>query len=526
MNSIPVALTWELLKRSRMAVLLSFAGSCLLASIVVYALLSQGGLDSADPSFVAIKFSMVLLSMMSAGISIISAQTEISRIQLLPISTWTLVNWRLIPGMILISAAVALNAVVLNLVFAVQWPLIWPALVAPAGLVMFQSATWTSEKPVVQVACNLVAGGIIGSWYTWRHHTVFAEPLTLAQTLLEAIPLVVMAGVAHRVAILGITKRRCGESLVTGRAWDLFETDLAPLMAHRWFHGNFKTSREAQFWFEWRKRGWLVPLAATCCFAIGLFVWLVFDRSLFQLTFGMLFAGALLAVSGMVGGLVIGNLGVSDSNVEIGHFLSTRPMTNRDYSRIVLKVVAVTVAVCWGIWLGLCGVISAIALSLGQGEALWNSFLKEWWYIPAVLVVNWTVTGVIASLYLTGRPLFMTQIIIGGLCVYFGVMVSALALDRESKAALFQATQLVSGLAMILVTIICVTIARRRNLISNSEVLLGVGAWLLLSAIAVYEVLQKPSASVSMSVVMAGLAAQSLLPFAAAPLAIGWNRNR
>ena len=530
MTSIPLAMTWELIRRCRNALALSFLWVNLFCSLLMSALRSNGPVDLSDPSMTSFQLGMILLSIFGIGAAILSVHTETSRIAVLPVDTWTIVTWRMLPAMALLSGCMVLNALFINLIFDVRWPMLWPALFAPVGLAMLQASLWISEKSPLQIVSVAIAGGIFGIWFFLRFRSVFVVTLHPLMILLEAIPLVVMAFVAHRVAILGVSRLRCGESLLKSR-WDELFTAMNVDMAHLQL-GNprpapvFKSAAEAQFWFEWRKKGWALPSVVTAALVFQSVAWVIFERDFHKLTIHILVGGVVLSVSAMLAGLIIGNFGRADASIEMGHFLASRPMASRELARVMLKVMARVNVTSWGIYLVFCAIIASALVVTRNTQELFKGPLSHWWCFPAILLLEWAVTGVFATMYMTGRQTFLAWLICGCIAVYLSVMAGSFMLDAKSKQQLFSITQLVTGIVMVTVTGGVFYIAQLHKLFSNREWAIAGTAWLGISSITAFEVLRNPEGSIPMAILLVGVGSLCLFPFAAAPLALSWNRHR
>lgn len=530
MSSIPMVMTWELIRRCRNALALSFLWVNLFCSLVMSALRSHGPVDLSDPSMFSFQLGMVLLSIFGIGSAILSAHTETSRIAVLPVDTWTLVTWRMLPAMALLSGCMILHALFINLMFDVRWPMLWPALAAPVGLAMLQAALWVSEKSPLQIVSVAAAGGIFGIWFFLRFRSVFVVTLDPLMILLEAVPLVVMAFVAHRISILGAGRLRCGESLLTSR-WDELLAEMNVDMAHLRIGTSrpapeFKSAAEAQFWFEWRKKGWALPCVVTAALVFQSIAWGMFERDVHKLTIHILVGGVVLSVSAMLAGIIIGNFGRADASIEMGHFLASRPMTNRELARVVLRVMIRANVSSWGIYLVFCAIIASILVATGNSQELFKGPLSNWWCFPGILLIEWAITGVFASLYMTGRQQFFAWIICGGIATYLSVIAGSFMLDAESKQHLLSLTQLVTGIVMVTVTGGVYYVAEFRKVLSKCEGAIAGMVWLGLISITVCEVLKNPGGSNSLAILLAGVGSLCLLPFAAAPLALNWNRHR
>jgi hypothetical protein len=68
--------------------------------------------------------------------------------------------------------------------------------------------------------------------------------------------------------------------------------------------------------------------------------------------------------------------------------------------------------------------------------------------------------------------------------------------------------------------------ARRRLLVGSPTVYAAAGLWVAASALVASEAWSAPAAPLAAYVFVIGVLALAALPWAAAPLALAWNRNR
>ena len=131
-----------------------------------------------------------------------------------------------------------------------------------------------------------------------------------------------MAAVSYYAAVVGVSAGRCGEYLNTpeflrriGRLLDRL-LDPAPEAGL-----PFRSAANAQFWFEWRQKGWVLPAIVIMGLVFGFFGWLLFNRNPRELFEGATAAGALLPVGGLIIGLIFGNSSTSlGGTLEMGPF--------------------------------------------------------------------------------------------------------------------------------------------------------------------------------------------------------------
>jgi hypothetical protein len=234
-----------------------------------------------------------------------------------------------------------------------------------------------------------------------------------------------------------------------------------------------------------------------------------------------------------VGGVVVGNCGPNDANFEMGQFLATRPMTSSDMARTLLKTAGRSTLVAWVAWAvaGLTVYAILLALQWGPKIAVDRDLILPWWYFPATLLGPWTVATFGASILLTGRT--KPFLAIGSVLLVLWIALQIFAkyyLSQMGREAMYQGLAEACGAAAMGLTAWLFVAARRRSLIGWPTVSSGLACWVTMCVLAVMLRQRDPSALYSVPwqgwLVISGLLALVVLPCAAMPLAIAWNRNR
>ena len=538
MRSIPIAMTWELLWRGRGPVLLGLLGANAMPVFLFTALRMEPGFDPGDPSFVTVQVTMLQLLLFCLVAAILSVLELTRRSYALPVSTALLVAWRMIPAMVLISLETLLCLATLNAVFGLDWPLWGPALLAPVALAMIQATLWYSEKSSLLPFHICITGSIIGLWHKSRCGAIFSLPSHPWATVtpLEFGTMLLFAVVSYFVAVAGVARIRCGETPGSNGMLVWLERilelriesigDLVPWKLGAADGAGFRSPTAAQFWSEWHRKGWLLPGAVVLGGGVTAAIWLVFSRNPVALVEGMIGGGTVLSLVGILGGLVVGNCGASDSNSEMGHFLATRPLTNRQLSGTILKVAAWTVLFSWAVWAAPSAIVAGLLAVTGNFPQSATINQLHWWYLPATLLGCWITVSMTASCLLTGRGLLSATLFGLFLIAAVTVLLAAKSLDRETQARLYSVVRMVCGLGFGVLTLWGMIAARRRSLIETRIVVAAGCVWVGCSAVIVVECLRNHSATVSNVVLLVGVAALSVAPLALAPLAVAWNLHR
>src|SRR5271166_4938395 len=146
MRSIPIAMTWELLRRGRWRFLIGALAANALPAIILASLRLEGGLSPREPSTIQIHYIMMQFNMLAFGAMVFAVQGKPSRLYALPVSTATIVAWHLLPAMIIMVVESVLSTLALNALFDLGWPLWGPAIFLAVMLAALDAAIWLTEK--------------------------------------------------------------------------------------------------------------------------------------------------------------------------------------------------------------------------------------------------------------------------------------------------------------------------------------------------------------------------------------------
>ena len=527
MRSVPVAITWEMLTRGRWNLLAFALAANLMPMFLLSALRHEGAIEPSDTSLLIMHVVLIQLNMFIFGAALFDAAGQPARLFALPVSTASLVAWQMLPAMAVMVLQSVTSTALMNAAFDVGWPLWGPALFAAVGVAAMQAVLWTTEKSGWILLALTVVGLVLGLWFKSRFGPLFSQPthLWLEVAPLEVLTLLMFAGLSYYAAVVGVARRRCGESLPSLGiiAWVERVFDPPPDVGP-----PFVAPLQAQYWMEWRKKGWALPVIVVFGMFIGLSIWVIFIRKLPHLFEGFAAGGAMVTMMGFIG-MFLGNVGSNDTTFEMGHFLATRPLTNTEISRTILKVLARSVLMAWTIW--------AVPFAILYATLCWNqavphtsdNFVTNWgWrYFPATLLGCWTITTVLASLAMTGRSTLLAKTFFGVVAFLIGEMLfSKFALPADARLSFDRGVFVTIGVLLGLGTIWLFFAARRRGLIGTSTVSIAACVWTLLSGLIVLDWSLHPARPQLLGVLAFSAAALVVAPLAAAPLAMAWNRNR
>jgi len=402
----------------------------------------------------------------------------------------------------------------------------------PVALVACAACFWLTEKsPWYMLVFGIPVLSGIGLWFHSRYGMLFHAPSSRMWREVTAGDMATMlttTGIAYYVAVVGVSRSRCGEFMKTPEFFHWLGSLLDPAPA---VGLPFRTPAQAQFWFEWRQKGLGLPGLFVIATPVGFVFWLLFNRNpqdLFDVTFG---AGGFLALGGLILGLLFGNTGPADGKLEMGHFMATRPMTSTDMSRTMLKAAGISVLIAWVLWAAVFLVLFAILLLANVDPRPHLPKEVGWWYFPVTLLGSWLALTVMATIGLAGRPTLYGILFCGLPALAMGaILFSHYALSPQASTIFKEGITTAVGVIYILGTAWAFATALRRGLIGSPTAWAALGLWGALCICAVLFWSQHRNdiviSPLPAFVHVIGLFALVIFPLAAAPLALTWNRNR
>ncbi len=526
MRSIPLAMTWEMLQRGRWNLIAVFLSAHLILAIV-FGALGRAGVDFEDPSMQRVGTSFLLTNMFIFSIGALASQGPLSRLYTYPISPSTIVSGHLLLSMASVGLQVLLSIFLTNTFFNMNWPIWGPVLFAATSVIAIQVTTWFTEKSAWAPLAVTVVAGLLGTWYHFRcgagsRHT---DALWISVTPVDLGGFLAVTAASFVVGNIAVARNRCGEQL-------------KPLGIHAWlcrvldFTSDekalpFRSPAEAQLWYEWRLKGWGMPATVALGLLIGMAIWLIFVRDPKLIGTGFLVLGGYLVVPGFVCAFIIGNMGPTDTAFEMGHFLASRPMKSAEMARTILKMTAQSLLLAFSLWAGAFLMTGAILLACGLAP---NDIIPKeipWWSFLAAPLGCWTVTAVLASIGLTGRPVLFAQICCATFALYLaGVFFSVFVLTEKGRDQFFTGVAFIICFVLLSVTAWLFITALRRQFIRLPSAAACAFIWIVLSSLSVLIGMQLPGGELVNYFTLVALASLVVAPIAAAPLAVSWNRTR
>ncbi|HTI51118.1 MAG TPA: hypothetical protein VL475_09205, partial [Planctomycetaceae bacterium] len=340
--------------------------------------------------------------------------------------------------------------------------------------------------------------------------------------------LVVVALVGSWGTLVGVRRDRCGDNL---RWLGLYQWFESRSFGRRVSGRAFRSPAAAQFWFVWRQKGLFLPVVVVFAFATVCLVVVIRRKGFDDFLFGTVLTGVLLPIAGLLVGLVLGQSGGGRDKSEMGSFLASRPVADRGFSNPALLVAALTTVLSWTIWAVLVVAVGALVRAADRSEVLQSFSVPSLWNLLLPLPFTWLAITSAACLMQTGRSRLMAQIF----AVLFVLLLCWMFLAGPVWKLGGVAAAIPIGamsIAATLGTLIAYAGALRSRLIPLRVALLSLSVWLL-GCLAIEAWMRENASSLQggaplplLWVIGFGLLSLAIMPLAAGPLAIAWNRHR
>jgi hypothetical protein len=501
--------------------------------ILFAALGREGDLDPKDRIMAVMHLNMVQLNVAIFGGALIANGWNLSRLYAAPVTSAALVAWRLGPAMAIMAAETVVWTAALNALFKFDWPLWGPALFAAVALATVEAAVWLTVRSRWMILALTIVGVVLGIGIDAQSGHTVSGPSGRWTKLgsVEIFSLLVVAAFTYWIAVIGVARNRRGERPFSigmlARLGRVLDRGPCPPT-------SFRTPTHAQFAYSWRN-GALMPLMVAATLAFCFFIWLPksygahgpeVQIGVAELVEAAWLYSRFLMVVALVGGIAIGNIGATSEGV-MGQFLATRPMTNSCLARTVLRAAAKSLLLAWLVWAAAISLLYAALFAVGAVPDRLFPPTLDWRELPMSFLGSWIILGVIASALLAGRPRPLVLLIIALSAAYIGLMLMGeFALSPETLGLLMRMLASAVGAIILVATAWAFVAARRRRLLDFSTAWAALGTWTVL---VIWVVLTLPPAvdlSTAGYILLVGVVALAVMPLAAAPLALTWNRHR
>ena len=546
MRSLPQALIWETLSHGRW----SIVGCFLLGNLVplaTYSALRPFSVDPHIPELLVLQACFLPIIIFQFAMGIVAAQGPMSRLYAAPISSNSIVAWHTLSGAILVGLLTAVSVQLHNTLFHVDWP-VW-------GAVLFSVAAWSAFQFMLCVssATSIISMAIAGTptvalflWLRGRYGPLFSTPKhnwseVSVSELLTLIPLVV---ICYGCTVFTVNRARCGEQMPSLGIWIWLVRTWDKLTSRHNEPPPFRSAADAQFWYEWHQKGLALPIliGALLCF-VGI-VWatsFLLEERLHQLHQGVLYCGSILTLLAVGGGFVLGlamdtlPVGRREQQLDdlisnrpfesMGQFQASRPFTDSDFAKVILKTAARSGLIAWSMWFAVficCLILMYLANQFP--DSIFPSKIG-FWYLPLTAIGTWIAIANATSINLSGRgaTVFLTCIT---LAISF-VLVSIIVEQCFSHSIAERISQI--GIAVCCAIVVVATIyafykAHRKSKLGWKA--LFIAASLSLGMAGAAMLLCPIPLNVPIFAIILAAGALISMPVATTPLAIAWNRHR
>jgi len=456
---------------------------------------------------------------------------------LLPVKTETLVGIPMLLGLI---AAPATYVVWVYLVYrpvGIDLAIWWPALLIAAGMSSFQAVVWTlGGHPVlrliafVSVTAALFYLGIAASG-------IWDTTFPVKPAIAVGLPLLIVA--ANRLAVFGVARYRCGE-------WPKprSKAQLDAVLPGETLQGfpKFSSATRAQFWFEWRQFGFLIPLYSGTIVAVLFLAILSGDLERSEFVQFLLMMIVLPVGMATLAGPTFASSSLWSRGGDLTQFGATRPMSDTALAYAKLQALGASTLSAWV----LISVAAPLWVSLSTHRQLvddmWQALVSQFGSDRVIagstlvaltlILLSWLLGALGMTLALTGRRelLILTStvsfvVVLGGLigCVWVYQHPEVLT-EVLRWAKRLEWIVLVAGLGLGATALIG---ARQMRLLAGRTS--GIALLITAGLVAVSTPLAMEAAPVNWHHVVAAttfLLVLGLIPIAAAPMALYLNRHR
>ncbi len=545
MRSMPLALLWETLYRGRWS-LWGFFLLGIFTPLAFYRTLSPLVVDfRSDRAFMGLQCGFLTMMLFLFAMGVTHALGSCSRLFTLPISATSMVAWHIGAGATLMGIEATAAGWLLNWLYDLSWPIWGSALYAAAAWSVFQLLLCVANQPSVSSFFVAVSPLVwLSLWLHSRFGAWFSQPSHYWNevTTVEQMTLISVIAVSFPLYVWGINRVRCGEGLPSlgflawlVRVWESFYrmNDLSA----------FRSATKAQFWFEWKQKGFALPVLVglELFFAgfVGVCTWLASQNSWPDVHVGILTCGGIVSLLAIGTGAILGmNLNAGSSghrsprlgdaigqSESMGHFLSTRPLSNLDLAQAILRMAALSTLIAWAIWFVAFVAIFGVMLSAFQLPSPIIPGGAGAWFLPLTLLGPWIFMANLPSIGLSGRghPIAFAGIIA---LTLFGILSITIKECVSTTAEIQLHTVSAVLVCMLIVWSTAWLFAKAyRAKIYGSKSLTAFGITCSGIVIAAITVSPMPMHFTLLAAIFA-FASLVVLPFATMPLAIAWNRHR
>lgn len=513
-----------------------------------YGLLRLDGavFDAEFISAATFYFVYLWVTLIAFGSTTLEALQHFSRrMYALPISTRSIVVWHMLAGALTITVGHLAICLSYYFLFGIHWPVGSMLATLVPGVMLLQCIYWSTLRFRPSGILVWVTAVILWCWQTNRFFpsgsTLQSDASLSAGDLLFAVMVTV---VTYWLGVRWFGQHRCEE----GDEWSLARVlhslrSVFGKQAYRGMAARFTSPQSALSWYLWRRSGRGVFVAVGMVVAGLLIVGGVgahlanMDRGLPASDYleGLVGGVSMLSIAiGLVLGAILGMHEGDSRRLQMKAILSTAPVSDTDLARGLLANAFRATVLVWGmmmlaafahpVWAlvehndgGIFGAVEA-----WQSKSPFGVATIPLGCVGTFLVV-WTIASLFAAFGWTGRAWLFGGVILGLMLSTVAVtVVLRFVVSPENTHAVMQiirwgiATLLVFGTGAAFVS------SHKQRALELETVVLLLLAWGgMVSAV---WFVQPPDFTIG--ILLSTLLLLPILPVAAVPLAVAWNRHR
>jgi hypothetical protein len=333
----------------------------------------------------------------------------------MPVATSWLVAIPMIYGSAMILAVYLASAWLIFLPLGTSLPVLWPALYLVAALAIFQTIVWSiPERRYVKMLCLSMAATII--CFGWMFFLPHVTEGTLSELGYEGSPRSFQAGLMIGLSLTGpgaygISLWRVGQQRHGGGPRTRGLAVFSEFLVNRFLLRTepFPSARHAVFWHEWRRTGFILPIAVGAVLAMTCIpAWLS----------GPMSEGATVAllswvyVSPIVLAAIVGcgfaKFDFWNPELKMTHFAAVRPFSPGQWVMIKLQTTLASAAVTWALVLLVSFLWVSHAADLGGLDQIYRQLGMYYSHFERWLL---------ALLSLFGAFLLTWRFLVGGMAI-------------------------------------------------------------------------------------------------------------
>jgi hypothetical protein len=526
MSSVARSLLWEFWSQTRWGLAAAALGTAAVPALLLHLLRNQHALEPDEKGLEMLHFVWIACEALALISVVIGTRRRLTHLHALPIPNMELTFWQLTSSLIFCAAAFLVVAAGLNAIYGINWPLWGPAMFIGVTCVAAQTAFWLGGRSLPLQIISIAGFTFFpGLWLRSHYGLINRDPthywteVTSSDFFTAVAALIVLYGLAHSA----LARDRRGDAPNFLRWRQAFERWMLQRQAAVAIPS---TPIRAQFWFEWTQKGLALPLIMIILQLVFLAVWLWDGAPAEVVPKAFEAIGAAFCIVSFVVGLLLGYCGRANGDPHIGGFLASRPISDTALALSVLQTTGRSVLISWVLW-----AVVRVAFLLSVAPGSFRTGTEEFWLHLSVLLGVWTAAAIPACAVLTGRTRVCAGLLLGiaGLLIGQTLFVRTFV-PQAGWMAVDRGLACFDAIVCVVVAIWMFVAALRRGLLGVLAVVLVAVAWGGLIAIggaALIASFDELRNGVNLFLVLLACGtALSLVPIAAAPLAVSWNRHR